>query len=191
LLIYAKKYAHKIAKNMRLENKNMYKPKMKNYKLDFRNLTDRDKTDQLVIHHTGDDTDDNLSAEDIHKIHLANGWAGIGYHYVIRKDGTIEIGRPVDCIGAHAEGENNHTIGIHLSGNFEIGEPTDAQIESTATLIAWLCQEYDIDINSNNVVGHKDLPAPAGETACPGKNLYSQLETIRGKAMWYQLNYVN
>lgn len=89
----------------------------------------------------------------------------------------------------HAEGENNHTLGIHLSGNFEIGEPTAKQIEAAAMLIAWVCQEYGINISPDTVVGHRDLPAPAGETACPGENLYFHMSEIRGKAAWYQQNY--
>lgn len=77
----------------------MFKPNMVNYNLNFRNLSERDATDQVVIHHTGDAEDDDLSAEDIHTMHLNNGWAGIGYHYVIRKDGTIEVGRPDWALG--------------------------------------------------------------------------------------------
>ena len=162
----------------------MKKPKMKDYDLEFRSLTDRDNTDMIVIHHTGNPTDDDLSAEDIHEMHLNNGWSGIGYHYVIRKDGTIEIGRPVECIGAHAEGENSHTVGIHLSGNFEIGKPTDKQIESLANLVAWLAENYDIELSDDTIVGHRDLMA----TACPGEALYKKLDTVIGKAIWYQNN---
>ena len=80
----------------------MLKPTFADYGLDFKYLEPRDVTDQIVIHHTGNPTDDDLSAEEIHESHLAQGWSGIGYHFVIRKDGTIELGRPMDTIGAHA-----------------------------------------------------------------------------------------
>ncbi|MBP9551198.1 MAG: N-acetylmuramoyl-L-alanine amidase, partial [Veillonella sp.] len=50
---------------------------------------------------------------------VKNGWAGIGYHFVIRKDGTIERGRPLSVVGAHAQGNNLHTIGICMARNFE------------------------------------------------------------------------
>jgi len=168
----------------------MKKPTIVDYDLDFIHLTPRTVTDQIVIHHTGNPTDDDLSAEDIHEAHQNLGWAGIGYHYVIRKDGTIEAGRATDTIGSHAYGENWHTIGIHLSGNFAIGEPTDAQIESCAHLIAWLTEEYDLNIVNGEddpeevIVGHRDLMA----TACPGDNLYNKIDTIRGKAIWYREN---
>ena len=120
----------------------------------------------------------------MHDSHLAQGWAGIGYHFVIRKDGRVEIGRPSECLGAHAYGENNHTIGIHVCGNFEIAAPTDAQIESLAKLIADLAETYGLQNTSDCVVGHRDLMP----TACPGQNLYSLLQTVLGKAEWYHLN---
>lgn len=147
-------------------------------------LDARDITDMIVIHHTGNPTDDDLSAEEINESHQDQGWVGIGYHYVIRKDGTVELGRPDWAIGAHAYGENSHTIGVHVCGNFEIGEPTDAQIEALAMLIANLCEDYGLPIDEDHVVGHRDLMA----TACPGANLYALLPEIRGKGNWYAEN---
>lgn len=70
------------------------------------------------------------SAAEIDASHKGQGWTCIGYHYVIRKDGTVEQGRPHWTVGAHAYMQNSHTIGIHVCGNFEIGEPTSEQIES-------------------------------------------------------------
>lgn len=163
----------------------MNKPDIKDYGLEFTVLTKRAQTDLLVIHHTGNLVDDDLSAEQIHFMHLANGWAGCGYHFIIRKNGVIEQGRPTDMIGSHAYGENWHSIGIHLCGNFEYVEPTASQIESAAYLLGWLCETYNI--STHNIVGHRDLMA----TACPGKNLYEQMDTLRGKAAWYMKHYKN
>lgn len=163
----------------------MITPTFVDYGLMFEPLMERGRTDLIVIHHTGNPTDDDLSAEEIHESHLAQGWAGIGYHFVIRKDGAIELGRPMDTIGAHAYGYNNCSIGIHVCGNFELAEPTPEQIESCAILVAWLSEEYGVKVNRSNVVGHRDLMA----TACPGESLYAQLDTVRGKAIWYQKHY--
>jgi N-acetylmuramoyl-L-alanine amidase len=145
------------------------------------NLKTRGATDMIVLHHTGNPTDDDLSAEEINESHQAQGWTCIGYHYVVRKDGTVEIGRPHWTVGAHAYRENYHTIGIHVCGNFEIAEPTDAQIESTAMLIANLCTDYGLSIDRDHIVGHRELMS----TACPGRNLYAQMDTIVGKAAFY------
>ena len=161
----------------------MNKPEIKDYDLDFATLTERLRTDMVVVHHTGNFVDDDLSAEQIHFMHLGNGWAGIGYHFVIRKNGIIEQGRPIEMIGSHAYGENWHTIGVHLCGNFEYVEPTPAQIESAAYLIGWICETYNIP--THRIVGHRDLMA----TACPGKYLYEQMDTLRGKAAWYMQHY--
>ncbi len=144
-------------------------------------LKNRFKTNLIIIHHVGN-TDVDVSSEEIHKWHLANGWAGIGYHYVIRKDGTIERGRPRDTIGAHSYGHNQTSIGINLVGNFEIATPKPEQIESAACLIADLCNTYRLTPNKSTVRGHKDLNY---DTLCPGKNLYSQLQDIRTKAFIY------
>ena len=143
-------------------------------------LSQRITTDMVVIHHTGE-ADIDASAEQINEWHKNNGWVGIGYHFVIRKDGTIEQGRPVDTVGAHAYGENSHTIGVHLSGDFMQAQPTAAQIESAAMLLANICTDYSVAIDRDHIVGHRDLMS----TDCPGDNLYSNLETIIGKANFY------
>ena len=163
----------------------MLTPTFVDFGLWFKPLQERTATDLIVIHHTGNPSDDDLSAEEIHESHLAQGWAGIGYHFVIRKDGSIELGRPMNTIGAHAYGFNSHSIGIHICGNFEISDPTPTQIESCAILVGWLSEEYGIKVTHKTVVGHRDLMA----TACPGESLYEQLDTIRGKATWYQKHY--
>lgn len=150
--------------------------------LEFSSLSERSYTDMVVIHHTGCN-DIDASAEQIHGWHINNGWAGIGYHYVIRKDGTIERGRPEWAIGSHAYGENSHTIGIHLSGDFEQAHPTAEQVEKCALLIADICERYGLPINRETVVGHGELMA----TSCPGVNVQSLLDdgTLTGKAVWY------
>lgn len=151
--------------------------------LDFSSLTERDITDMIVIHHTGCN-DIDASAEQIHGWHINNGWAGIGYHFVIRKDGTIERGRPEWAVGSHAYGENSHTIGIHLSGDFTQAYPTNEQVENCALLIANLCEDYGIPTDREHIVGHGELMS----TDCPGENLQALLDdgTLTGKANYYR-----
>lgn len=150
--------------------------------LDFESLSERDTTDMIVLHHTGEN-DIDASAEQIHEWHIGNGWAGIGYHYVIRKDGTIERGRPELAIGSHAYGENSHSIGIHLSGDFMQAYPTEKQLDRCGALIADICSRYGIPIDRDHIVGHGELMG----TSCPGVNLQTLLDdgTITGKANWY------
>ena len=155
--------------------------------LKFGSLSRRKDTSKIVIHHTGSVKDVDFSAARIHDLHKGNGWAGIGYHFVIRKDGTIERGRPIWSIGSHAQGHNSDSIGIHLCGDFNAAKPTDKQIESAAILIANLCADYNIPIDRKHIIGHEECYNPKTDgSGCPGKNLQSQLDTISGKANWYR-----
>lgn len=121
-------------------------------------LTQRQKTDLIVLHHAAAK---NATIYNIHNWHLAQHWAGCGYHFYIRKDGTIYRGRPECTIGAHAVGHNATSIGICLEGDFNKQSPTKEQIKSGAELITYLKKKYNIE----NVKGHGDLMA----TDCPGK----------------------
>ena len=161
----------------------MQRAKIIETNLEFSSLNERKLTDMIVIHHTGMN-DIDASAAQIHGWHLNQGWSGIGYHFVVRKNGNIERGRPEWAIGSHAYGENSHTIGIHLSGDFEQAHPTSKQIEMTAMLIANLCADYNIPIDRKHIVGHGELMA----TDCPGKNLQKLLDNgaLTGKANWYR-----
>ena len=154
------------------------------FSYEYNNLNTRSKTDMIVIHHTGNPQDDDLSAYEINASHQSQGWTCIGYHYVIRKNGVIEEGRPHWTVGAHAYGENSHTIGVHVCGNFEIGEPTAAQIEALAMLLSNICGDYGLPIDRDHIVGHRELMP----TACPGRNLYAQMDTVVGKAIFYYHN---
>ena len=122
--------------------------------------------EQTIVHHSATT---NQSAEDYANYHVSHhGWPGIGYHYVIEKDGTIVQGNPLTNVSYHTSGQNTKSIGICLSGNFEIEQPTAAQMHSLQILINYLRQQVP---NSMQVYGHRDF----GTTSCPGDNLYNQL----------------
>lgn len=99
---------------------------------------------------------------EVHKWHLNNGWAGIGYHFYVRKNGEVWQGRPIDTMGAHCYGENSDSIGICFEGNFESETMCEAQIKAGKELISYILSKYP----SLKIYGHKDFNA----TACPGKN---------------------
>lgn len=147
---------------------------IKETNLNFSSLTPRSKVlEYIVIHHTASTAKETV--EQIHNFHKNNnGWAGIGYHFYIRKDGTIYRGRPEKYIGAHCENYNSVSLGICLEGNFEIEKPTEKQIQSVTDLVKYLRKKY----GNFKLVGHKDLNA----TACPGQYLYSQLLSIDANA---------
>jgi N-acetylmuramoyl-L-alanine amidase len=126
----------------------------------FGALTTRGITSRIIIHHTASA---DVPASTIHQWHLNQGWSGIGYHFVVRANGVVERGRPEQTIGAHAgSAGNGDSIGIVLTGNFEIGAPSTAQMIALTELIKELRGRY----GNLAVIGHKDVVA----TACPGKN---------------------
>ena len=155
-----------------------WEPPIRKLFLQFTEYELRPSTEVIVIHHAGfPDGDKDSSAEEIHKFHQeVNGWAGIGYHYVIRKDGRIEQGRRPQMVGAHALHHNKNSVGICVAGNFDVAKIQSAQMDSLKLLTAWLCQRYKLNPMAKGViVGHRDL----NDTACPGKNLYSKLDELR------------
>lgn len=127
--------------------------------LKFKSLSYRNKPELIVLHHAAAA---NCSVEDIHKWHLNKGWAGIGYHYYVRKDGSIYRGRPENAIGAHCPGVNAKSIGICAEGNFEVEQMPGVQKEA----IIALCQDIRSRYNIKDIKAHRELKA----TACPGKN---------------------
>lgn len=149
-------------------------------------LAGRNATRRIVIHHTGG-ADIDAYAEQIHQWHLQAGYAGIGYHFVIRKNGDIERGRPAWAVGSHAYGANSDTLGIHLSGCFTHILPTEKQMEACALLIANLCDEYKIPTDRKHILGHREVdPDGLRGTSCPGNMLQDSLDVIVGKANWYR-----
>ena len=129
--------------------------------LDFSNLSKRGATNRIILHHTGVAVEQ--SVEVIHNYHKNSlGYAGIGYHFYIRKNGEIYRGRPEDTVGAHAYSSNNDSIGICFEGNFEEEQMTEGQIKSGKELVNYLKEKYNI----NKVQMHRDV----NQTSCPGKN---------------------
>ncbi len=72
---------------------------------------------RIIIHCSATPEGRDIDAATIRDWHVnGNGWADIGYHYVIRIDGDIETGRPLDKSGAHVRGHNKDSIGICYVG---------------------------------------------------------------------------
>ena len=134
------------------------------------------KVNKIIIHHSANDRASD-TAKSIHSEHLSRGWAGIGYHFLIRADGTIEKGRPQGNAGAHCVGANTGSLGICLSGNFEKSMPTAAQIQALIWLIAKLLKNYRIIC----ILPHSAYDA----TACPGRFLRDMLADIWAAANKY------
>jgi N-acetylmuramoyl-L-alanine amidase len=127
----------------------------------------RKSTNWIVIHCSATRAIQDVGAADIRKWHRAKGWADIGYHYVIRRSGKVEAGRPVDTVGAGVQGHNADSVHICLVGglNDDTWKPesnyTPQQWESLTKLVATLSKKYP----KARVLGHRDFPNVA--KACP------------------------
>ena len=76
----------------------------------------RTKTDIIVIHCTQTPSDMDFGVEKVTSWHKNRGFDTIGYHYLIKRDGTLQVGRDEDVVGAHAVAVNGTSIGIALVG---------------------------------------------------------------------------
>lgn len=95
----------------------------------------------IVVHCSATRVNQNFSIEDLEACHKARGFAEIGYHYYITKDGTLYPGRHEDKVGAHARHYNQHSIGICYEGGLDKnGHPADTRTEAQKiTLEELLC----------------------------------------------------
>ena len=114
---------------------------------------------EIILHHA---EASKCSVEDIHSWHKNQGWAGIGYHYFIRKDGKIYKGRLDNAVGSHCLGHNKDTLGICFEGAYNEETMPQVQIQAGRELISYLKAKYNISL----VKRHKDL----NNTDCPGAN---------------------
>lgn len=130
------------------------------------------KVDTIVVHHSA-----SLFYTDaaiIDKWHNNKGWNGIGYHYVVNRNGDIQVGRPVEKQGAHVKHHNAHSIGVCFIGNFSYTDPMtlagSKQFIQGALLVKHLQELWrgrEGNIIEPRILGHREMPGAA--TECPGK----------------------
>ena len=112
----------------------------------------------IVIHCTASRTNQDYTADDIRRMHLKRGFADIGYHYVVRLDGTIEPGRDIDKVGAHVGGHNAHSIGIvYVGGLGANGKGKDTRTENQKNALLNLLLMLRGLYPKAKISGHRDF----------------------------------
>ena len=134
-------------------------------------MTTQGTARRVVIHYSATYPDQQVNAAVIDKWHRDRGFARIGYHWIVLRDGTIEAGRPEGTVGAHVRGHNTGSIGICWVGGLDratgpnkgVWNPTPVQEAALVELVREVLQRHP----GAEVVGHRDLVA----TECPGADV--------------------
>jgi hypothetical protein len=153
----------------------------------------------LIVHHTADRPPPGDIAAWVRAIwayHVnTNGWADIGYNFLIGPEGTVFEGRAggKGVVGAHFSCINSGTMGVSVLGNYSNEKPPSAALESLFTLLAWQAGEWRLNptgramhvsggVEMNIISGHRDSaasPRACGTTECPGNAFYPMLPDVR------------
>ncbi len=153
----------------------------------------------LIVHHAdGSNTSSDWAAtvRAIRDFHVnTNGWADVGYNFLIAPDGTLYEGRRsnnTDVTGAHFCGFNAATMGVCMLGSYTSVNITTSAKNTLVRTLAWKCCDKGIDplaqslhassnINLFRISGHRDGCA----TSCPGNTFYPSLPSIRTEVNSY------
>lgn len=124
------------------------------------------KIKYLVVHCTATPEGRETTVADIDRWHKAQGWNGIGYHYVVYLDGTIHTGRAETEVGAHCYGHNAESLGICYAGGCVAtgGTPKDTRTAAQRTALRTLLTKLKKKYPTAQIVGHRDLNRAK---ACP------------------------
>ncbi len=141
-------------------------------------LKTRTQTDLIVIHCAATPPGMNIGVDTIRKWHRQRGWLDVGYHYVIKLDGTLEDGRPADTMGAHVYGFNSRSIGICMVGGVGADmQPSGDHFtpEQWETLVLLVEHLADTEYPGAKVAGHNKLDS---NKACPSFDVGEWLESV-------------
>lgn len=144
---------------------------------------------EFVVHWTETFKNQNLTAEDIHEWHIGKGYTGIGYHYIITRDGKLQRGRPLNLIGDHASefNHNRYSIGIAFVGGFNCATGTknpqrflSAESFTTAqhNTFEMFCEAFYTVIPAGQAWGHNDV---SQSNTDPGFNVPKFVKTLFDK----------
>ena len=123
------------------------------------------RIDKIILHCLSTKQGKDYTVDQVRQWHVKDrNFADIGYHYLIRLDGTVEEGRPLDKIGAHCTGQNAHSIGIAYAGGLDSdGNPKDTRTPSQRnamhSLVDYLKRKYHATVHCHNEFANKACPS--------------------------------
>lgn len=114
--------------------------------------------ERIIIHCSDTKAGQAFTVEDVRRWHQERGFFDVGYHYVVLLDGTVQQGRPLECVGAHCQGYNITSIGIcYIGGRDDAGEPKDTRTDKQKAALLTLLKELKQKYPKAKVYGHRDF----------------------------------
>ena len=134
----------------------------------------------VIIHCSAVKPDQQSSAAQIDSWHRQRGYhLGIGYHYVIRRNGDIEPGRPEWMVGAHCLNHNKYSIGVCYEGGLDArGQPADTRTAEQKSAMRNLLEDLHKRHPRAVIVGHRDL---SHDRDCPCFDAVSEFADLQPK----------
>lgn len=131
------------------------------------------KINEIIVHCTATPEGKDFSVADIDRWHRARGFDGIGYHYVVCRDGSVHKGRDVAKSGAHCKGHNAGSIGVcYVGGMTADGKtPKDTRTEAQRAALRALVERLRREHQGASVHGHNEYSSKA----CPCFNVQTEL----------------
>jgi len=113
----------------------------------------------IVVHCSATREGQPYDVEDIRDMHVrGRGWSDVGYHFIIKLDGTVQKGRDLDVMGAHVKGYNSKSIGIcYIGGLDSEGKPKDTRTPAQKEAMLKLLQVLKVALPNAEILGHRDL----------------------------------
>ena len=132
----------------------------------------------FIIHCSAVMSNQQSGFREIDRWHRQRGWKnGCGYHYIIRRDGTIETGRPLEMVGAHCQNHNSHSIGICYEGGLNAkGKPADTRTEMQKIAMRELLEHLHSKFPKAIVAGHNVFNPMK---ACPCFDAITEYEDLQ------------
>lgn len=101
----------------------------------------------------------------------ARTWWDVPAHFYIGIDGRIYEGRALRYAGdSNVKVDPRGYLFVSLLGNYDLQEPTPAQLASLTSLLAWAASTYDVPVD--RIYGQYEL----GNTESPGRSVRAVLE---------------
>jgi len=135
------------------------------------------KIHRIILHCSATKPDHDVTMDDLRTWHVdGNGWKDVGYHYSIRLDGTLEVGRPVQKVGAGVKGHNTDTVHVcYIGGLDDTGKPANTLNDDQRATLYTVCTSLVRVFGPLELMGHNDL---TDEKECPSFRVSTELAEL-------------